>query len=306
MPVSTMSSAWASWSKNRWAKKRAVGLFTSSEVSKLTCSKHPATTFALFTTAQKSILARFMYKIFATFGSYVSLLRSAISKPEKAQMYWKETFRQANEIGIGSLVIIAIVATFIGAVTAVQFSYQLKSIGIVPMWWMGSILRKSIILELAPTISALLLAGKVGSNIASELGSMRISEQIDAYEIMGVNTPGYLVGPKIVAAVIVVPMLVIVAVFLGIMGGWVGGVAGGYFSTAEYVRGLQDLFLTKDLNIMLIKSTLFGFIIASISCYKGFYVEGGAIEIGKASTQAVVVSSIAVIVVNFFVAFLLL
>ncbi|MBL7776903.1 MAG: ABC transporter permease [Chitinophagales bacterium] len=247
-----------------------------------------------------------MYKIFATFGSYVSLLRSAVSKPEKAQMYWKETFRQANEIGIGSLVIIAIVATFIGAVTAVQFSYQLKSIGIVPMWWMGSILRKSIILELAPTISALLLAGKVGSNIASELGSMRISEQIDAYEIMGVNTPGYLVGPKILAAVIVVPLLVVIAVFLGIMGGWVGGVAGGYFSTAEYVRGLQDLFLTKDLNIMLIKSTLFGFIIASISCYKGFYVEGGAIEIGKASTQAVVVSSIAVIVVNFFVAFLLL
>lgn len=247
-----------------------------------------------------------MEKIFATFGSYLLLLRSAFSKPEKAQMYWKETFRQATEIGIGSLVIIAIVATFIGAVTAVQFSYQLKSIGIVPMWWMGSILRKSIILELAPTISALLLAGKVGSNIASELGSMRISEQIDAYEIMGVNTPAYLIGPKIVAAIFVVPMLVIVAVFLGIIGGWIGGVAGGYFSTAEYVRGLQDLFMTKDLNIMLVKCVLFAFLISSISCYKGYNVQGGAIEIGKASTQAVVLSSIAIIVVNFFVAFLLL
>ncbi|MCS6934660.1 MAG: ABC transporter permease [Chitinophagales bacterium] len=247
-----------------------------------------------------------MLNIFEIFGKYLLLLGRCISRPEKAQMYWKETFRQAHEIGIGSLVIIAIVATFIGAVTAVQFSYQLKSIGLVPMWWMGSILRKSMILELAPTISALLLAGKVGSNIASELGSMRISEQIDAYEIMGVNTPAYLVGPKILASVVVVPMLAIIAVFLGIIGGWLGGVAGGYFSTAEYVRGLQDMFMTKDLNIMLIKSTLFGFIISSISCYKGFYVEGGAIEIGKASTQAVVMSSIVVIIVNFFVAFLLL
>jgi len=247
-----------------------------------------------------------MTKIFEAFGNYLILMWSAIAKPEKPRMFWNEVFRQATEIGIGSLVIIAIVSTFIGAVTAVQFSYQLKSISLVPMWWMGSILRKSMILELAPTISALLLAGKVGSNIASELGSMRISEQIDAYEIMGVNAPAYLIGPKVMAAVIVIPMLVILAVFLGLIGGWFGGVAGGYYSTAEYVRGLQDAFKVKDLNIMLIKSVLFGFIIATISCYKGYRVEGGAIEIGKASTQAVVLSSIVVIVVNFIVAFLLL
>lgn len=249
---------------------------------------------------------RFMLKVFEKFGEYLLLMKRCLARPEKGTMYWKETFRQATDIGIGSLSIIAIIATFLGAVTAVQFSYQLRSISLVPMWWMGSILRKSMILELAPTISALLLAGKVGSNIASELGSMRISEQIDAYEIMGVNTPAYLIGPKILASVFVIPMLVVIAVFLGIIGGYMGGVLGGYFTLAEYKRGLQDAFAVKDVNIMLIKSVIFAFIISSVSCFKGFTVSGGAIEIGKASTQAVVQSSIIIIIANFLVALLLL
>src|SRR5690606_26800701 len=142
------------------------------------------------------------------------------AKPEKPTMYIKETFRQANDIGIGSLPVIAIISTFIGAVTAVQFSYQLRGIGLVPMWWIGAIVRKSLILEMAPTLTALLLAGKVGSNIASELGSMRTTEQIDAYEIMGVNTSSYLVAPKVLASLFVIPMLIILTVFLGIIGGW--------------------------------------------------------------------------------------
>ena len=221
-------------------------------------------------------------------------------------MYTKETFRQMNDIGIGSLSIIAIISTFIGAVTAVQFSYQLKSIGLVPMWWMGSIVRKGLILELAPTITALLLAGKVGSNIATELGSMRISEQIDAYEIMGVNTRAYLISPKIIAALVVVPMLIVIAVALGIVGGWAGGVLGHFFTTAEYVRGLQDNMKNWAVVVMFIKCVYFAFIIASVPCYKGYYVSGGALEIGKASTQAVVLSSIFLIIVNFFIAFFLL
>jgi phospholipid/cholesterol/gamma-HCH transport system permease protein len=233
-------------------------------------------------------------------------MRHAISKPEKAAMYSKETFRQMADIGVGSLSIIAIISTFIGAVTAVQFSYQLRSIGLVPMWWMGSIVRKSLILELAPTITALLLAGKVGSNIATELGSMRISEQIDAYEIMGVNTRAYLIGPKIVAALLVIPMLIVTAVFLGILGGWAGGVSGHFFTSAEYIRGLQDDMKNWDVIVMFIKSVLFAFIIASVPCYKGYTVSGGALEIGRASTQAVVWTSIFVIIVNFFVALFLL
>ncbi|MFN8288004.1 MAG: ABC transporter permease [Chitinophagales bacterium] len=247
-----------------------------------------------------------MLKPFAILGKYLILMRNVLAKPEKAGMYWKEIFRQCHDIGVGSLSIIAIIATFVGAVTAVQFSYQLRSISLVPMWWVGSIVRKSMILELAPTISALLLAGKVGSNIASELGSMRTTEQIDALEIMGVNTPGFLIGPKVIAGVLMVPMLVVIAVFLGISGGLVAGIVGGYYSPAEYLRGVTDFFAPKDVNIMLIKSVLFGYILSSVACYKGFTVEGGAIEIGKASTQAVVFSSIFIIIVNFFVAFLML
>lgn len=230
----------------------------------------------------------------------------AFSKPEKPAMYWKESFRQAHDIGIGSLPIIAIVSTFVGAVSAVQFAYQFRTINLVPMWWIGSIVRKSMILELAPTISALLLAGKVGSNIASELGTMRISEQIDAYEIMGVNTPAYLIGPKIGASLFVVPMLVVIAVFLGILGGWAAGMLGNFYTTAEYFRGVTDAFKSYDVFLMLVKSVLFGFIMSSVSCYKGFTVTGGAVEIGTASTQAVVYSSIIMVIANFVVAFILL
>ena len=247
-----------------------------------------------------------MIKIFETLGAYITIMYRAFSRPEKASMYWRETFRQAKDIGIGSLPIIAIVATFIGAVSAVQFAYQFSSLNLVPMWWIGSVVRKAMILELAPTISALLLAGKVGSNIASELGTMRVTEQIDALEIMGINTPAYLIGPKIAAAIFVVPMLVVISVFLGITGGWGAGVGGHFYTTAEYFRGVQDGFKSYDVFIMLVKSVLFGFILSSVSCYKGFTVEGGAVEIGQSSTQAVVYSSIIVVVVNFVVAFLLL
>mgnify|MGYP000190094135 CR=1 FL=1 len=193
-----------------------------------------------------------------------------------------------------------------GAVTAVQFAYQLKSMNLVPMWWIGAIVRKSMILELAPTLSALLLAGKVGSNIAGELGTMRISEQIDAYEIMGVNTRSYLIGPKVMGAVFMFPMLVVMSVFLGILGGLLAGTLGGFYTATEYIRGIQDAMQGYDLFIMFIKAVLFAFIIASIACYKGYTVTGGAVEIGNASTQAVVQSSVALIIVNFLVAFLLL
>lgn len=247
-----------------------------------------------------------MDKIFAPIGEYLLLMAAAVSKPEKGRMYWLETMRQCYNIGIGSLPIIAIISLFMGAVTAVQFSYQLRSLNLVPMWWVGSIVRKSMILELAPTLSALLLAGKVGSNIAGELGTMRISEQIDAYEIMGVNTRSYLVAPKIIAAVLMFPMLVVISVFLGVIGGGLAGILGGFYTTSEYIRGVQDAMKSYDIFIMFVKSVLFAYIVSSIACYKGYTVTGGAVEIGQASTQAVVQSSVALIVVNFLVAFLLL
>ncbi|MBK7959101.1 MAG: ABC transporter permease [Bacteroidetes bacterium] len=239
-------------------------------------------------------------------GAYFILLYRSVAKPEKYSMYWREILRQMNDIGVGSFGIIAIVAVFIGAVTAVQFSIKLLAIGTIPMWWMGGIVRDSTVLELAPTISALLLAGKVGSNIASELGTMRISEQIDAMEIMGVNTRSYLIMPKIIGSMVIVPPLVITAMFLGIIGGLYAGTWGGFFTQEEYIRGLQDQFNPYYLTVLMIKSVVFGFLIASISCYKGYNVKGGALELGTASTDAVVMSSIAIIISNFIIAFVLL
>ncbi|MDA9951885.1 MAG: ABC transporter permease [Chitinophagales bacterium] len=239
-------------------------------------------------------------------GKYILMISSMFTRPENLSMYAKETMRQVYQIGIGSVLIIAIVSTFVGAVTAVQFSYQLLDIGLIPMWWMGIIVRDSLILEMAPTICALLLAGKVGSNIASELGSMRVTEQIDALEIMGVNTTAYLIGPKILGGLIIVPFLIIMAVGLGIIGGGIAGVLGDFFSTADYVRGLQDGHEAFYIVIMLIKCYVFAFIITSVACYQGFYVKGGALEIGNASTRAVVNSSIVIIIANFLIAFLLL
>ena len=245
-------------------------------------------------------------RVLSQIGLYVIMIKSLFVRPEKASMYWKETFRQMNDIGIGSLSIIAIISTFVGAVSAVQFSYQLMDIGLIPMWWMGIIIRESMILELAPTISALLLAGKVGSNISSELGTMRISEQIDALEIMGIQTPAYLIGPKVLGALFVMPLLILVAVFLGILGGMIAGLLGNFFTPNEYIRGLQDGLDGYIVFVMFIKSFVFAFIITTISCFKGFYVKGGALEIGQASTQAVVLSSIIIIVANFLIAFVLL
>lgn len=238
-------------------------------------------------------------------GRYVMMIRSLFAKPENFSMYSKEMFRQMEQIGVGSLGIISVMSFFIGAVTAVQFAYQMEDM-LIPMWWIGIIVRDSMILELAPTLSALLLAGKVGSNIASELGTMRITEQIDALKVMGVNTTGYLVGPKVIAAIVVLPLLLIFAVFFGIYGGMLAGVTSGIYSSQEYIRGLQDPMVDFNTVVMFIKAVVFAFIITTVSCYQGFYTTGGVVGVGKASTRAVVFSSIIVIVANFLIARLLL
>lgn len=245
-------------------------------------------------------------KLFSEIGRFVLMILSLFTKPERFSMYWKETMRQMVNIGIGSLIIVGIVSTFVGGVTAVQFSNQIMGLELIPMWWLGYIVRDSMILELAPTITGLLLAGKIGSNISSELGSMRISEQIDALEIMGVNTPAYLIGPKIIAGIFVMPILVTIAVALGIFGGGMAGVLGHYYSAQEYMRGNQDMFVPRFAYIMLFKASVFGFIISSVSAYYGYNVKGGALAIGEASTKSVVNSCILIIIANFIIASLLL
>src|SRR3989337_2123332 len=177
-------------------------------------------------------------KIFSEIGKYFLVLKGMFTKPENWKVYWKEFMHQCSDIGIGSLGIVAIISFFIGAVSAVQTAYQLVS-PLIPKSSIAQIVRDTVILEFAPTLVCIVLAGVIGSKIASELGNMRVSEQIDALEIMGINTKAYLVLPKIIAALLVIPMLVIIAMGLGILGGRIAGVASGILSSEQFDKGLR-------------------------------------------------------------------
>ena len=234
-------------------------------------------------------------------GRYFRMLGGMFYRPENPRMYWYELVRQMNDIGSSSVPIVILICGFIGAVTAVQMSYQLVSLGAIPTHYISYIVRDSLLLELSPTFACLVLAGKVGANIATELGTMRVKEQIDALRIMGVHTDSYLIGPKIVAALIMIPALVIIGAVLGMVGGWIAGQIGGFIGTDAYMEGLSVYPVPGHAVTMLIKSLIFGFILTSVCAYKGYYVKGGALEIGKASTQAVVYSSILILVADLFV-----
>ncbi len=245
------------------------------------------------------------FNILYHFGRYVLLLRSAFSKPEKWSMYWKETLRQMEDIGIGSLVIVCLISVFMGAVAAVQFAYQLDGT-LVPRYYIGYIVRDLAIIESAPTITCLVLAGKVGSNMAAELGGMRQKEHIDAMEIMGVNTAAYLIMPKLVAALVVIPLLVTISAYVAITGGYLAVVPGGEMSADEYQRGLRAFFVPRNVEMMYIKSLVFAFILTTVSCFQGYFVKMGSIELGKASTNAVVYSNILILLADYLVAMLLM
>ncbi len=227
------------------------------------------------------------------------------SKPENGKMYWKEFMHQCSEIGIGSLGIVVIISTFIGAVSAVQTAYQMTT-PLIPPETISMIVRDTVILEFAPTLVCIVLAGVVGSKIAGELGNMRVSEQIDALEIMGINTKTYLVLPKIAAAVIVIPMLVVIAMILGIWGGRLAATLSGIISAETFDKGLLMSFIPYNVFFAIIKGYAFAFIISSIPCFYGYYVQGGALEIGRASTKAVVVSCITLLFADYILSALLL
>jgi phospholipid/cholesterol/gamma-HCH transport system permease protein len=243
-------------------------------------------------------------KFLEDIGGYVLLLKNAIAKPEKFSMYAKETMRQMYDIGVGSLIIVAIISAFIGAVAAIQFSYQLTG-GFIPMYYVGYIVRDTMIIELSPTITCLVLAGKVGSNMAAEIGGMRQKEQIDALEIMGVNTAGYLIMPKVIAAMCVIPLLVILSAFLGIIGGYFAAISTGHVTGGQYEEGLRAFYNSYFVFMMVVKSIVFSFILTTVSCYQGYNVKGGSIGLGKASTQAVVLSDILILVSDYVVAMIL-
>ncbi|MEO6233196.1 MAG: ABC transporter permease [Ferruginibacter sp.] len=242
---------------------------------------------------------------FTHFGRYLIMIKGMFTRPENAKMYWKEFMHQCSDIGIGSLGIVSIISVFIGAVSAVQTAYQLVS-PIIPKTTIAQIVRDTVILEFAPTLVCIVLAGVIGSKIASELGNMRVSEQIDALEIMGINTKAYLILPKIVAAMLTIPFLVIISMVLGIWGGRLAGTASNILSTDTFDRGLIQNFVPYNVTFALIKSYTFAFIISSVPAYYGYYVKGGALEIGRSSTKSVVVSCILLLFADYILTQLLL
>ncbi|MBS1529101.1 MAG: ABC transporter permease [Bacteroidetes bacterium] len=229
--------------------------------------------------------------MFHVLGRYILLIRLSFRKPEKFSVYWAEVMREMVSQGVGSLGIIAIISLFIGAVATVQVAFQLSS-PLVPQSIAGSIARDSTILEFSPTISALVLAGRIGSSIASQIGTMRVTEQIDALEIMGVNTPGYLISPKILSGLSMIPLLTIISVVLGLSGGYLACVFSRDIAPADYVLGLRDSFKPIIVTVCAVKSIAFGFIITSVCSYFGFYTSGGALEVGQSATKGVVFSCI--------------
>ena len=237
--------------------------------------------------------------IFYYFGEYI-LLKKVFKRPEKWRVYWKEMLNEMTDIGVGSLGLIVIISTFIGAVMTMQIAFQLNS-DFIPRSVIGQINRDSNILELGPTISALVLMGKVGSSISSQIGSMRVTEQIDALEIMGINAAGYLILPKIIAGVVMVPVLVIVAIFCALIGGLLGGVLTGAVTSNEYVQGIQGGFNGFTVAVAMVKAIVYGFIITSIPAYKGFQVSGGALEVGQAGTRAVVIGCITILACDYII-----
>lgn len=246
-----------------------------------------------------------MFKFLYHFGRYLLLLRSSFSFSERFGVYYRATLNEAIAIGIGSVFIVFTINLFIGAVTTVQTAYQLSS-GFFPKSIIGYVVSASGLLELAPTVTSLILAGKVGSNITSEIGTMRVSEQIDALDVMGINSASFIILPKIIASVLVFPALVIVAAFVLHVGGMAAGELTGEVNAATFTEGVRQYNDPFYIPFMLIKATCFGFIISSVSSFFGYFVQGGAVEVGKAGTRAVVVSSIAVIVADFVLAQLLL
>lgn len=244
-------------------------------------------------------------RFFEHMGRLSLMLKGSFNRPENSKVYWKEFMEQCNDIGIRSLPIVIIISFFLGAVLTVQTAYQLIS-PLVPKPVVAQINRDSTILELSPTVICIVLAGVVGSKIASELGNMRVSEQIDALEIMGINTKSYLVLPKIIAAVLIVPCLITLSIAISIFGGYVAGVFSGILTQEQFRQGLTLEFVPYNLFFAMAKAVTFALIISIVPAYFGYYVKGGALEIGRASTTSVVVSCILILLMDYILSVLLL
>jgi phospholipid/cholesterol/gamma-HCH transport system permease protein len=213
-------------------------------------------------------------------------------------------FKEIDDLIIGSLGIVCFLSFFVGGVVAIQTALNLTN-PLIPKYLIGFATRQSVILEFSPTFISIIMAGKMGSFITSSIGTMRVTEQIDALEVMGINSLNYLVFPKLIA-VSLYPFVIGISMFLGILGGWFGGVMGNFVTSEQFIVGLQDTFIPFHVVYAFIKTAIFGFLLASIPAYFGYYMKGGALEVGKASTTAFVWTSVAIIVSNYILTSLLL
>ncbi len=233
------------------------------------------------------------------------MLQQVFKKPQKGVVFREQIFKEIEDLGISSIGIVAFISFFVGGVVVIQTALNLES-PLTPKYLIGYASRESLILEFSPTLISIILAGKVGSYIASSIGTMRVTEQIDALEVMGINSLNHLVLPKIIANVFFYPFVIIISIVLGIIGGWVAGNITGLVSSNDYLVGIRAEFIPFHITYSLIKTSIFAFVIATIPAYHGYHVKGGAIEVGKASTRAVVWTSVVIIVLNYILTQMLL
>ena len=246
-----------------------------------------------------------MIRFLTQTGLYFLFLKKVFSKPERASVYYRQTMFEFVSLGLTSIGIITIISFFMGAVITLQTAYNTEN-PIYPTYLIGLGCRDSIILEFSSTVAALILAGKVGSSIASEIGTMRVTEQIDALEIMGINSASYLVLPKIIATLFFNPILTLISICVGIFGGWVAGTTTGVITSENFIYGIQYAFIPYYITYSLIKTVFFAFIITSVSSFQGYHVDGGSLEVGRSSTKAVVYSSVLILMFNVILTQLLL
>lgn len=232
-----------------------------------------------------------------SFGKYCLFLTQVFRKPERWKEFFKQLIFEINKLGIDSIALTIVVSAFIGAVICIQMNINISS-PLIPSYATGMTTREILILEFSSTMMCLILAGKVGSNIASEIGTMRVTEQIDALEIMGINSANFIVLPKIVGFVLFVPVLCILSMFVGLLGGAFIAEFTDMMTLETYVYGIQSFFNEWYVWYSLIKTLIFAFIITSVASYYGYYVNGGSLEVGKASTASVVSSSILILLAD--------
>ena len=235
--------------------------------------------------------------LLSNIGSYFLLMGRTFSRPERHSILYRQTMREIEKVGINSFPIVVVISLFVGAVITIQTNFNIEN-PLLPKYLVGVTVRDSLLLEFSSTMVALILAGKVGSSIASELGMMRITEQIDALEVMGINSASYLILPRIIAAVLFFPILCLLSIMVGLFGGYLSCVLGGVMPPADYIYGIQYAFYPYYVSYALTKTVFYAIIITSVSSYFGYHVKGGAVEVGRASTRAVVQSSILILLAN--------